>query len=659
VKIHNLFLSNLQRLLKVIPFKSNVNSLVIPIKPLAPWILTSSFSYCYILSEWIFLVTKPSFDPRIGFQEEVLFLLFALAVSSLLTSVPFIIIIFSTKSINNIKVVDKIIEFSCIIPALILTVLFFMLIENFTYTLFKIGILTFPPAFRILYLVFLIIIGYFTYNLVRITAKKLSSKLALNMKNWKYLYIIVGMILLVIIWSGFQVTVRQMPATRINPVTLLHKPNIILITGDGLNADHMSVYGYKRKTTPQIEKIAKESLIAMNSFTNSSDTQGSIISIFTGKTPIETGVLYPPDSLMESDAYDHLPGILHDAGYATYQLGYPFYADANSANLMEGFDYVNNIQSYQTFWSFLDRYFPSYHQLFFRQLVDRLSVRLKHLLWLEKVQNNGEFLSGRSTVMDDREKIEITKEIISSSSAPVFLHLHLLGTHGPHYKIQNRMFSESHVELSNWDEDYYDDAILEFDSMVGDIYQYVEKIGISSDTLIIIGSDHGQQWVSNKRIPLIIHFPDGYHKGKITKNTQNIDIFPTLLEYLEGKEQNGREGKSLLGKDNENRHIYSLGVDTINVTDDGRILLSTRNNEPPFYQFGFIGLVECDEWFKISLDQLTFDSGKIMSPYLPCIPFQEIDNNKAIQLMKEYLNKNGFNTSSLGNLTSLKETIQK
>jgi len=468
-----------------------------------------------------------------------------------------------------------------------------------------------------------------------------------------------GMIVFVVIWAGFQFSIKVMPITRSSFPEFIRRPNIILITGDGLNADHMSIYGYERKTTPQIEKIAGESLIAMNSYTNSGDTQGSLISIFTGKTPIKTGVLYPPDTLMENDAYDHLPGILHDAGYATYQFGYPFYADANSANVMEGFDYVNNIQSYETVWSFLDRFFPSYYQIFIRQLVERFDSRIKLLLWLENIKSNNELLSGNYSVMDDRDKVEITKTILTSSSKPVFIHLHLLGTHGPRFKIQNRLFSQNHNESSNWDKDYYDDAILDFDSLVGEVYQYIDKIGLTSDTVLIIGSDHGQRWISNIRIPLIIHFPEGDHKGKITENTQNIDIYPTLLDYLTGKDQNGREGNSLLGVINENRPIYSLGVGTIHVTDDGQILLSNRNSKPPFFQFGYIGLVECDNWFKIGLDQLTFDSGKLLSMVPPCNSFQEIDKNKAIQFMKEYLSQNGFNTSLLKNLDNFEKEIQE
>lgn len=94
----------------------------------------------------------------------------------------------------------------------------------------------------------------------------------------------------------------------------IRRPNIFLLTADGLNADHMSVYGYDRDTTPFLKSISSELMILENHFTNSSATSGSIISIFTGKYPADTRVLYPPDILDDKDAFQRLPGILRSLG---------------------------------------------------------------------------------------------------------------------------------------------------------------------------------------------------------------------------------------------------------------------------------------------------------------------------------------------------------
>lgn len=38
----------------------------------------------------------------------------------------------------------------------------------------------------------------------------------------------------------------------------LPKPNILIITLDALRPDHLGCYGYKRNTSPNIDKLAQE-----------------------------------------------------------------------------------------------------------------------------------------------------------------------------------------------------------------------------------------------------------------------------------------------------------------------------------------------------------------------------------------------------------------
>ena len=108
----------------------------------------------------------------------------------------------------------------------------------------------------------------------------------------------------------------------------INLPNIILFSVEGLDASHLSVFGYERDTTPFLDEIADDSLIAENNFTNSLKTAGSIVSLLTGKYPTTTRVLFPPDILRADDSYQHLPGILRNAGYYAAQFGQKYYVDA-------------------------------------------------------------------------------------------------------------------------------------------------------------------------------------------------------------------------------------------------------------------------------------------------------------------------------------------
>ena len=59
-------------------------------------------------------------------------------------------------------------------------------------------------------------------------------------------------------------------------------PNILVLSTDGLNASHMSAYGYQRNTTPFIDGLIQQSLFVQNHFTNNAKSTGSIGAFFSG-----------------------------------------------------------------------------------------------------------------------------------------------------------------------------------------------------------------------------------------------------------------------------------------------------------------------------------------------------------------------------------------
>lgn len=119
-------------------------------------------------------------------------------------------------------------------------------------------------------------------------------------------------------------------------------PNIIILGGDGLSANYLSVYGYNHDTTPFLKEMAKTSLVAKNAFPNASSTTASTTTMLTGREPITVKVYRYPDVLDGNASFEHLPGILKRQGYTTVEVGTPFYVDAQKLNLLDGFDIVNN-----------------------------------------------------------------------------------------------------------------------------------------------------------------------------------------------------------------------------------------------------------------------------------------------------------------------------
>ena len=68
------------------------------------------------------------------------------------------------------------------------------------------------------------------------------------------------------------------------------QPNILVISADALRPDHMSFNGYKKKTTPNIDKFAENSLQIRGTFTTLPRTFPAWVSILSSKYPMTHGI---------------------------------------------------------------------------------------------------------------------------------------------------------------------------------------------------------------------------------------------------------------------------------------------------------------------------------------------------------------------------------
>ncbi|MCA9726404.1 MAG: sulfatase-like hydrolase/transferase, partial [Candidatus Eisenbacteria bacterium] len=116
-------------------------------------------------------------------------------------------------------------------------------------------------------------------------------------------------------------------------------PSIILLTVDTTRADHLSVYGYSRRTTPHLEELAKEGRVYAYCYSHAPVTSSSFSCIMSGHRPKETGT-YGNDPV--PDRVNTLAEYLANAGYETaavvsnfvlkksknHSQGYRYYDDA-------------------------------------------------------------------------------------------------------------------------------------------------------------------------------------------------------------------------------------------------------------------------------------------------------------------------------------------
>lgn len=94
--------------------------------------------------------------------------------------------------------------------------------------------------------------------------------------------------------------------------------NIVLVSWDSVRADHLSIYGYDRLTTPSLTRLANSGLVFEDTFVSGVGTPTSFTGAFTGKYAhgIQTNI--SPEHWKQSNKNRRfLQEALQDAGYYT------------------------------------------------------------------------------------------------------------------------------------------------------------------------------------------------------------------------------------------------------------------------------------------------------------------------------------------------------
>jgi arylsulfatase A-like enzyme len=110
--------------------------------------------------------------------------------------------------------------------------------------------------------------------------------------------------------------------------------------------------------------------------------------------------------------------------------------------------------------------------------------------------------------------------------------------------------------------DSYDEEIRFLDDQIGTLLADLRKRGLYEETLLIVISDHGEEFLEHGeiahatslydvllRIPLIVKFPcPGPHCGHRTvdRQVEILDLMPTVLELAGLPPPSGIQGRSLL-----------------------------------------------------------------------------------------------------------------
>jgi len=271
--------------------------------------------------------------------------------------------------------------------------------------------------------------------------------------------------------------------------------NVVLICVDAFRADRASFLGYARKTTPNIEALARRSWVFENVIAPSSTTRESIPPLFTGR--YNSGIAWEGESRIRqvSASQGLLAEVLLNAGWQTLAV-----AD-----------------------EWLLKFLPTVMRGF--QKMD-VAYGLGH--WREYGQKAGPF-----TLFDAVQKL-----MQRDSRRPFLLYAHFEAAHYPYVS------HEGFTSFGNRPSDLYDQELAYADRYVGLLLEYLETEGLMDDTIVVVFGDHGEEFqehggsqhsrtlhAESVRVPLVIHVP-GQASRRVKARVSLIDVFPTLMDAL-------------------------------------------------------------------------------------------------------------------------------
>lgn len=318
---------------------------------------------------------------------------------------------------------------------------------------------------------------------------------------------------------------------------------VLFIAIDTLRADHLSSYGYRFKTSPNIDKLAQEGVIFYNAIANGIPTTPAFTTIFTGLHSITHRIVSHGGNETISNSIPLLPQILRDNGFRTcavdnlfnikpyFARGYEYYINPRSKNthLIR----AEEINSEATKW--LRTHYKEDFFLF-------LHYWDCHTPYLPPEEYRFIFYEGNNPFDPENHSMDLAKEQIPY---PFFKKWH--------YDLLGNPTDANYIIAQ------YDGGINYVDSAIGEILQVFKELDIYDDTIVIITSDHGENMTEHNfffdhqglyeptiHVPLIIKIPDRFSSSKISALVQHIDIMPTILDLLNIKVNLNLDGKSLI-----------------------------------------------------------------------------------------------------------------
>jgi arylsulfatase A-like enzyme len=391
------------------------------------------------------------------------------------------------------------------------------------------------------------------------------------------------------------------------------RPNIVILVLDAMSASNLSLYGYRRRTTPNFERFAERANVYHAHYSGGSFTTPGTASLLTGLYPWThrainaSGLIarhLTAQNLFRAVGSDYHRLVFSQNIWCYYLFG-QFQEDIERALPAASFSLVNQIAgdiagrdlsvTHRAFDDFLfqDGAPPG-------SLVFGLSTRILQRRGVARATADdyprGLPRTGNYAIFFRlRDVFDGLINTVEQLPSPSVAYLHIWSPHAP-YRASgefDRMFMDGwrpkqkpdHVlgdhrlpRQMNDRRQNYDEYIADVDAEFGRMLDVLEAGGVLEKSHLVVTSDHGElleRGVEGHitpllydpvvRVPLLISSPGQRSRLDIDSPTSAVDLVPTLAHLTGAEIPTWSEGQllpGLGGTQEPERHVFMMDAKT-------------------------------------------------------------------------------------------------
>ena len=307
---------------------------------------------------------------------------------------------------------------------------------------------------------------------------------------------------------------------------------VVLVSIDTLRPDHLGCYGYARKTSPLLDRLAAEGTLFEEAMTPAPWTLPAHASLLTGLYPSRHG-------LKAHDRY--LAAKIETLAQALGRQGFVTAAVVNSQNLSPRFGLDRGFREFLYVEEVAGQRAPT------RRLVDQAIEWLRRFgsgrffLFLHSYDVHSDYAS------EDRYEREFVARYNGAANGTT---------------AQLTAYREGKARLGPQDAphllDLYDAGIRQMDDELLRLLEFLRGSALLDRSLLVITSDHGEEFLERGgvlhgrtqyqevvRVPLILRGPGAPAGRRVATAVSLVDLMPTLLARLGLQRPEGLDGEDV------------------------------------------------------------------------------------------------------------------